>query len=132
MTGRDVPIPSSVNPWELQETSVRRIIEGLEIFTDDLDLAWQAYLTSGGFPRAVTEYHRKDQVSDAFLHDLEAWLHRDVDPDSSEDSVPKLLGALEQRCTSPLNRTDLAQDLGYATRQVLDRRLVRLVHALAA
>lgn len=132
VTERAVPVPSPVNPWELQETSVRRAIEGLEIFIDDLDLAWQAYLTSGGFPRAVTEYHRQDQVSDAFLHDLEAWLHRDVDPDASEDSVPKLLGALEQRCTSPLNRTDLAQDLGYATRQVLDRRLARLVHALAA
>ncbi|MGH9092432.1 MAG: ATP-binding protein, partial [Acidimicrobiales bacterium] len=40
VTGRAVPVPSPVSPWELQETSVRRAIEGLEIFTDDLDLAW--------------------------------------------------------------------------------------------
>ncbi len=131
-TGRDVPPPPSVDPWAIQEPSTRPIVEGLEIFAGELDLAWQSYLTSGGFPRAVAEHHVDGEVSDAFLHDLEAWLYRDVDPEAGEDSVPKLLGEIERRGTSPLNRSGLATDLGYANRQALDRRLARLVHAFAA
>jgi predicted AAA+ superfamily ATPase len=131
-TGREVPLPATVPPWELQGRGAKAAYESLEPFVDDLDLAWQAYLTSGGFPRAVAEHHRSGEVGDAFLADLAAWLHRDVDPDAGEDSVPKLLSEIERRCTSPLNRTGLATDLGYDRRDTLDRRLTRLVHSYAA
>ena len=131
-TGRDVPLPPRVPPWALQQAETRAVVETLELFVDELDLAWQAYLTSGGFPRAVAEHHRTGEVSDAFLRDLADWLHRDVDPEAGEDSVPKLLAEIERRSTSPLNRNGLSTDLGYANRQTLDRRLARLVHAFAA
>src|ERR1039458_9121216 len=131
-TGRDVPLPGSIRPWALQDETARDAAESLELFVDELDLAWQAYLTSGGFPRAVAEHHRTGEVSDAFLRDLAAWLHRDVDPEAGEDSVPRLLAEIERRCTSPLNRNGFSTDLGYANRQTLDRRLARLVHAFAA
>ncbi len=131
-TGRDVPLPPRVPPWALQQAETGVVAETLELFVDELDLAWQAYLTSGGFPRAVAEHHRTGEVSDAFLQDLAAWLHRDVDPEAGEDSVPKLLAEIERRCTSPLNRSGLSANLGYANRQMLDRRLARLVYAFAA
>ena len=131
-TAGEVPLPATVAPWELQGTAAKAACEALELFVDDLDLAWQRYLTSGGFPRAVAEHHRSGEVSDAFLSDLAAWLHRDVDPDAGEDSVPKLLSEIERRCTSPLNRTGLATDLDYDRRDTLDRRLSRLIHAYAA
>lgn len=70
-------------------------------------------------------------VSDSFVGDLVAWLHRDVDPDEPADSVALLLAELARRSTSPLNRTDAAQALGYPNRQSFDRRLSRLVDSFA-
>jgi len=131
-TGRHIPLPAVVPPWRLREDDVRRDVAPLELFVDDLDLAWQAYLTSGGFPRAVAEHHGTGEVGEAFLRDLAAWLHRDVDPEAGEDSVPKLLSALETRCASPLNRRALASEAGYPNRQALDLRLTRLAHTCAA
>jgi uncharacterized protein len=131
-TGRDIPLPARLSPWALQDEAARGVAESLALFVDELDLAWQAYLTSGGFPRAVAEHHKTGEVGEAFLRDLAAWLHRDVDPEAGEDSVPKLLSALEGRCTSPLNRRALAEDLSYGSRQMADLRLTRLVRTYAA
>lgn len=132
VTGRSIPLPDRLAPWELQSEAARAAAGALEFFLDELDLAWQSYLTSGGFPRAVAEHHNRGEVSDAFLHDLAAWLHRDVDPGAGEDSVPKLLSELEMRATAPLNRRVLAEALGYASRQTADLRLMRLVRTYAA
>ena len=104
----------------------------LDLFVDDLDLAWQSYLTSGGFPRAVAEHHRTGAVSDAFINDLVAWLHREVDPDVPAESVALLLDGLERRSSSPLSRASAASDLGYANRPLFDRRVERLVTNFAA
>ncbi|MEP7115202.1 MAG: hypothetical protein ABI862_18210 [Ilumatobacteraceae bacterium] len=98
---------------------------------DQLDLAWQSYLTCGGFPRAVAEHERLGHVSQAFLEDIAAWLHRGIDPDSGEDSVPLLLHTLLERSTSPLNRNNAARVLGYPSRQTFDLRLNRLTRNFA-
>ena len=131
-TGRDVPSPGSVPPWDLQGPAAAAAAAAAELAVDDLDLAWQAYLTSGGFPRAVAEHHRTGQVGDAFLTDLAAWLHQDVDPEASADSVPLLLAGLHQRSGSPLNRAATASALSYRTRQTFDLRLTRLTRSFAA
>ena len=130
--GREIPLPVCTLAVGAPGRGRPGVAESLELFVDELDLAWQAYLTSGGFPRAVAEHHKTGEVSEAFLRDLTAWLHRDVDPEAAEDSVPKLLSALEGRCTSPLNRRALAEDLGYGSRQTADLRLMRLVRTYAA
>ena len=132
VTGREVPTPARLEPWDLQSAEARAAAESLELFLNDLDLAWQSYLTSGGFPRAVAEHHREGEVSEAFLRDLAAWLHRDVDPTAGEDSVPRLLSELEIHSSSPLNRRTLAETLGYTGRQTSDLRLMRLVRTCAA
>ncbi|MDA8278639.1 MAG: AAA family ATPase [Actinomycetota bacterium] len=126
------PAFEKVRPWELQSPDSLRIVENLEPFVDALDLAWQSYLTSGGFPRAVAENHHAGAVSDSFLEDLASWLHRDVDPDAHADSVPRLLSTIEQHCSSPLSRKTLAEELGYADGNSFDIRLNRLTHTYAA
>ncbi len=131
-TGRETPLPASLSPWALRDEAARDAAESFELFLNELDLAWQSYLTSGGFPRAVAEHHKTGEVGEAFLRDLAAWLHRDVDPQAGEDSVPKLLSAIEGRCASPLNRRALAEDLGYGSRQTADLRLMRLASTYAA
>lgn len=131
-TGRDIPLPARVPSWALQNAETCAAVESLEFFVDELDLGWQSFLTSGGFPRAVAEHYRTGTVSEGFLRDLAAWLHRDVDPTAAEDSVARLLAELQARSTAPLNRTDMAESLGYATRQSFDVRLNRLVRTFAA
>ncbi|MGO9559400.1 MAG: AAA family ATPase [Acidimicrobiales bacterium] len=127
-----IPSPTTVAAWALQDREAREAVREIEFFVDELDLAWQAFLTTGGFPRAVAEYHRQGEVSDAFLQDLASWLHRDVDPDAPPDSVPRILSEVERRQTSALNRKQFAQDLDYTSRQNFDLRLNRLVRSFAS
>jgi predicted AAA+ superfamily ATPase len=127
-----LPRPEPVPSWALQSDAAQEGTEAVELFVDELDLAWQTYLESGGFPRAVAEHARHGQVSEAFCADLAAWLQRDVDPDAPADSVPMLLAGLHERSASPLNRTNAATALGYPTRQTFDARLNRLVRSFAA
>lgn len=107
-TNRFTPTFGKVRPWELQSPDVPWIVETLEPLVDELDLAWQSYLTSGGFPRAVAENHKAGAVTDSFLEDLASWSHRDIDPDAHSDSVPRLLSATELRSSSPLSRKNIA------------------------
>jgi predicted AAA+ superfamily ATPase len=132
VTRPQVPRPHPIAPWDLQGEASRSAASDLELFVDELDLAWQAYLTSGGFPRAVAEHTRTGAVGKAFLDDLEAWLHRDVDREGPMDSIPRLLGEVHARSTAPLNRTAMAASLSYANRQSFDLRLNRLVRNFAA
>jgi uncharacterized protein len=121
-----------VHPAELQNRDVGVALDALAFDVDAYDLAWQDYLTSGGFPRAVAEHAREGQVSLNYLHDLAAWLRADTDPDAPADSLPMLVHALTERATSPLNITATAQSLSYRNREMFDLRLRRLITAHAA
>ena len=123
-----IPRPLPVAPWDLQSDAARSTAADLEVFADELDPAWQSYLTSGGFPRAVAEHTRTGTVSTTFLEDLKAWLHRD----GPMDSIPRLLAEPHARSTAPLNRTAIASELSYPNRQTFDLRLNRLVRNFAA
>lgn len=131
-TRPELPRLDPSHPAELQSPKVRADLDALQFEVDGYDLAWQDYLTCGGFPRAVAEHHRTGGVSTSYLRDLAAWLRSDVDPDASAESVPLLLAGLATRAASPLNASKAAQALGYSTRQVFERRLVRLISTFAA
>jgi predicted AAA+ superfamily ATPase len=131
VTRDELPRPGPLPSWRLQSDEGRTVAEEVELASDDIDLAWQAYLMSGGFPRAVAEHTREGQVSESFFADLAAWLHRDVDHDSPPDSIPRLLSELQRRSTSPLNRRHTAEELGYPNAQTFDLRLSRLARSFA-
>lgn len=130
--GESLPLDPPAPVWDLQGDAALKVLSRLELFTEDLDLRWQAFLTSGGYPRAVAEYRRTGMVSDAFLHDLAAWLHRDIDPNAPDDSVPTLLEELQARSVSPMDLTDFANALGFARRETAELRVARLVRSFAA
>ena len=131
-TKRPIPLPKAVPLWELQGDRAKEAAVEAELYADELDLAWQSYLDSGGFPRAVAEHASDGRVSDSFVQDLGAWLHREVDKDDAPDSTALLLAELSRRSTSPLNRRDIAEELGYPNSQTLNVRLNRLVNSFGA
>lgn len=124
--------PDPVHVSALQDPDAATSLESVVFDMDGYDLAWQDYLTCGGFPRAVAEHTRIGAVSTAYLNDLRSWLRADVDPDRPQDSVPRLLDGISQRATSPLNLTTTSAALGYPSRDVFARRLNRLVSSHAA
>jgi predicted AAA+ superfamily ATPase len=132
ITDGGIPTPDPVPPWNLQGPETAAAAESLLAFADGLDLAWQAYLTSGGFPRAVSEHYRTGSVSESFMRDVASWLHIDVNREAPVDSVPLLVAELQARSTSPLNRSKASEALGYQTRGAFDLRLNRLVRSYGA
>jgi len=131
VSGANLTLPPIVHPSDLQTPEVRGALGALVYDVDAYDLAWQAYLTCGGFPRAVAEHQREGAVSNAYLRDLEAWLEQDIDPDSGPQSVPLLLAELAERMSSPLSVRSTADALGYG-RDALKTRLDRLTASFAA
>lgn len=129
---REAPGLEAAHVSELQSLPMARALEAVAFNIDAYDLAWQDYLTCGGFPRAVAEYTRNGAVSSNYLNDLKSWLRTDVDPEGQQDSVPRLLSMLAERSTSPLNIANIGEELGYRTRDIAERRLNRLVSSHAA
>lgn len=130
-SGRGLPGISSVHPSELQSPHVAAVLDSVAFDVDAYDLAWQDYLSCGGFPRAVFEHTRRGLISEAYLNDIKSWLRADVDPEGAQDSVPRLLDLLSRRATSPLNVVSAGVQLGYRSRDVAERRLNRLVASQA-
>ena len=126
-----IALPSAVHPSDLQTPTVAASLEEVAFNLDAYDLAWQDYLTAGGFPRAVFEHAHDGAVSESYMRDLAGWLRRDLHDDSPGDSLPLLLETLTSRATSPLNIAGTAQHLGY-TADIFRRRLGRLVSSFAA
>lgn len=129
-TGRDLPLPDTVHPSDLQEPSVRDVLRSLAFEVDSYDLAWQDYLTCGGFPRAVAEHTRRGLISDGYVQDIAAWLHRDVDPDGPPQSMPLLLDRVVSQMTSPLSIRETAEQLSMG-RVAAGTRLNRMVASFA-
>ena len=130
-TRPELALPATVHPSHLQRATTARTLEEIGFDLDAYDLAWQDYLSCGGFPRAVHEHTRLGEISDGLLRDLNAWLRRDVDPDAPAESIPLLLNELMVRSSSPLSQRNMAGSLGY-TNDVLALRLARLVRSFAA
>jgi len=124
------PGPARID--QLQDRAVAIRLQQVQFDVDAYDLAWQAYLTCGGFPRAVSEHTHHGQVSAPYLRDLAAWLRRDVDVDAAPESLPLLLDGLWRRAPSPMSVARTAADLAYPSRDVFDLRLRRLIATHAA
>ena len=119
------------HPADLQDADVSAALDEVRFDVDRYDLAWQDYLTCGGFPRAVAERASLGEVSDGFCQDLLAWLRRDVDPDAAPESLPLLVDHVATRMTSPLSVRATAEELA-SSRRMTTTGLNRLVSTLAA
>ena len=119
----DLSSIETAHPADLQNPKTKTELAELTFFVDEFDLAWQQYLTAGGFPRAVSEHLHDGAVSNAYVRDLVAWLRADVGPDTETDSVELLLNGISTRMTSPINVQRATEDLNYSGRPVFERRI---------
>lgn len=123
-------LPQKLDVTMIQTQTAALSLETFRYDIDLYDLAWQSFLTCGGFPRAVAEHQRTGEVSTSFMRDIAAWLRRDVDPDSPPESIPLLLELLATRPTSPFSVRRAAEQLGYS-RSALTTRMARLIGSFA-
>ena len=131
LTRPELSLLAPAHPSDMQTAAVAADLEQLRFDIDAYDLAWQDFLTCGGFPRAVAEHVSAGAVSDDYIRDLGAWLRGDTRLDGPPESLAMLLDQLAARATSPLNVASTAETLGW-TRSVTDGRLNRLVSGFAA
>jgi predicted AAA+ superfamily ATPase len=125
-------VPAVRDVADLQSVAVADDLEALRFDIDDYDLAWQEYLTCGGFPRSVAHAQRLPGFDMAFVRDLAAYLRADVDRDAPPESLPRLIDGLVSRSTSPLNLAKAYAELGYRSRDICERRINRIVNAYGA
>ena len=130
-SGTPFELPQALPPDELQSSAARSTINQLSVLIDDLDLAWQGYLETGGFPQAVADWARTGDIGPVFAQDLKSWLATDVTPGELTDSVSSLLTALHERSGSPMSIVGTAESL-HMTRERFRARLDRLIASFGA
>ncbi len=130
-TAAEIPVPDPLAISDLQGPIAAREIERLIPFTDEVDLAWQRFLETGGFPRAVGSARLRGEVDPVFATDLLAWLATDVTPGDPAESAAELMTVLHRRSGSPLDVTNTADQMN-TTRDRFRARLDRLTATFGA
>ncbi len=131
LTSRQLPSVPTFGASQLQSDDASKALSALMPFVGELDLAWQAYCETGGFPRAVAEHRRLGIVSQHFCAELLDWLTPDVTPDDAPESVVRLLSQLGTRMASPLNLRNTAEAVRMSAKQ-LRTRINRMIKSVAA
>jgi uncharacterized protein len=113
---------------DLQTDWARRYLEPLAVQVDQLVLAWERYLTIGGFPRAVADALEGVEVQATTANGLWNILVGDVlhVGSMSDRDVKALLQRLVAGMGSPLSVANIATSLNIGTRNTVDDRIDRL------
>ncbi len=118
----------SLTSADLQSETARRYLEPLTIHVDQVTLAWECYLSIGGFPRAVADALGRVDVAPATANGLWNILVGDVlhVGSMSDRDVKALLQRLVLGIGSPLNVASVTKTLNIGTRNTVESRIDRL------
>jgi predicted AAA+ superfamily ATPase len=113
---------------DLQSEAMRRQLEPLAVYLDEIALAWERYLSIGGFPRAVADALGQVDVQSGTANGLWNVLAGDVlhVGSMSDRDVKALLQRLVAGMGSPLNVAGIAKSLNIGARNTVDSRIDRL------
>jgi len=113
---------------DLQSEAARRYLAPLAVHLDQIALAWERYLSIGGFPRAVADALGRVDVGAATANGLWNILVGDVlhVGSMSDRDVKALLQRLVLGLGSPLNVAGIAKELNIGTRNTVEGRIDRL------
>lgn len=125
----DVPEVPTIHPRDMLGREAAQAIGELRPFLNDHVIAWERYLTVGGFPRAVGDWIGEREISRWFLNGMWDVIHGDALRSSgwSPAQTQALLEAISRSLASPFNAAHAARDLGSIHHDALDARLRALV-----
>lgn len=123
-----------LRPRDLCSAAGERAIADLAPFFSDLDHAWQSFLRVGGFPRAVSDFVRTADVSDAFVQALWDVIVGDAFQGAAmgDGQAVAFLERLGSGLASPLNASSVARDVGLSDHHRVEDRIEALNLALMA
>jgi predicted AAA+ superfamily ATPase len=118
----------SLASGDLQSEAARRYLQPLAVHLDQIALAWERYLSIGGFPRAVADALGRVDVGAATANGLWNILVGDAlhVGSMSDRDVKALLQRLVLAMGSPLNVAGIAKTLNIGTRNTVEDRIDRL------
>jgi predicted AAA+ superfamily ATPase len=101
-------------------------------YTEDLVGAWASYLQAGGFPQAVADWRRANEVSVTTIHALWDVVRGDaLTTAMSEAELGSVLDGMSKRLTSLVNMSSFARDTGLGV-VALETRIASLVSTFLA
>jgi uncharacterized protein len=120
-----------VAPADLCSTAARAAVEELSFWLNDLVDAWESYLRSGGFPRAVGDLLARGDVTPGFARDLWDVIRGEAIRATSlgEADLVSLLARLAQGLASPLNASAVGRDVGLSSHHAVGDRVNDLAFA---
>ena len=125
----DTPSLPQLRADELMSSCGRDVWSALAPYMDDVNAAWQAYLYVGGYPKAVSDWRRTNNVE---VHTWQAlWdvVRGDaITSGMSEAVLGVVLEGLARRLTSLTNVTSFAREAGIG-REALTNRVDALIAA---
>lgn len=119
---------------DVQSEAAQRYLQDVTHLVDDITLAWERYLFIGGFPRAVADAASEPDVTAATARGLWNILAGDVlhVGKMSDRDVKALLARLVDGLGSPLNVSNIAEDLAIGTRNTVADRIDRICASVYA
>lgn len=128
----DLPSGVTIRPDELMTDKARDAWYALAPYTSDLTTAWQAFLEVGGYPKAVGDWRRGNQVQEVTWRALWDVVRGDaLTSGMSDPELAAIMKGIATRLTSPLNVHGLAGEAGVGDSAV-GSRLQALIGAFIA
>jgi DNA-binding PadR family transcriptional regulator len=109
-----LPEIGPLHPGELLSGAARSAVAELSFWVNELLDAWELYLRSGGFPRAIGDLLRTGDVTDGFVQDLWDVIRGDAIRATSlgDADLLNLLARIAEGISSPLNASAIGRDVG--------------------
>jgi predicted AAA+ superfamily ATPase len=111
--------------------AARDAIAELSFWINDLVDAWESYLRSGGFPRAISDLLRFGDVTPGFEQDLWDVIRGEAIRATSlgDAELLALLARIAAGLASPLNASAVARDVGLGSHHAINDRVNDLAFA---
>lgn len=118
-------------PPELLSRKARTACAELSFWINELVDAWELYLHSGGFPRAIGDLLRTGDVTDGFVQDLWDVIRGEAIRATSlgEADLLNLLARIADGISSPLNASAIGRDVGLGSNHIVNDRINDLAFA---
>jgi hypothetical protein len=120
-----LPEIGPLHPGEMLSEGARVAIAELSFWVNELVEAWELYLRSGGFPRAIGDLIRTGDVTDGFVQDLWDVIRGDAIRATSlgDADLLNLLARIADGISSPLNASAIGRDVGLGSHHSVNDRI---------